>query len=90
MATKFKKIGPKATQDHDKWTLESWEIQFLQKMFLQDFPCQTLGFSTPDTQIQTQKSSEKGSLEIYEQLGLFVQMYPTTFLNGSPKSARNQ
>ena len=52
-------IGPKATQKHDKWTLESWEFQPLRFFFfLQYLLCKMLGFPSLDIQIQTQKLSE--------------------------------
>ena len=49
---KTMKMKPKATQNHEKSTLELQETQFLPKLiFLQYIPCQMLVFAIPDTKI---------------------------------------
>ena len=46
-ATKAMKIGPKATQNHEKSTLESREIQFLRKLFFATLPLPRARFCNP-------------------------------------------
>ena len=49
--TKVMKIGPKATLNHEKSSLESEEIQFLRKLNFAIPPLPNACFPIPDTQI---------------------------------------
>ena len=50
-ATKAMKIGPEATQNHEKSSLESQEIQFLRKLICAILSMPNACFPIPDTQI---------------------------------------
>ena len=54
------KIGPKATQNHEKGTLEITEIQLLRKLLFATLLMTKamFGFPIPDIQIQTQKQQK--------------------------------
>ena len=47
-ATKAMKIGPKATQNHEKMTLESQEIQFLRKLIFAILSMPNACFDAPE------------------------------------------
>ena len=58
-ATKAMKIGPKATQNHEKSTLESREIQFLRKLIFAIPPMQNACFPIPDTKFRPKHQQKK-------------------------------
>ena len=90
-ATKAMKIGPKATQNHEKSTLESWEIQFLRKLIFaipsMPNPC----FCNPRHPNLDPKIMRKSNLEIdMKKYSFLLQKYPKSSQNGSPKSTKNR
>ena len=90
-ATKVMKIGPKATKNHEKLTVESWEIQFVQKLIFAIPPLPNAWFSNPRHPDSNPKIIRKSNLEIdMKKLCFPVQMYPEICLNGSPKSTKNR
>ena len=90
-ATKAMKIGPKATQNHEKSTLESWEIQFLQKLIFAIPSMPNACFSNPRHPNLDPKTNRKSNLEIdMKKTVSFIQKYQKSSQNGSPKSTKNQ
>ena len=84
-APKVMKTGPKVTQNHEKLILESWEIQFLQKLFFAIPPLPNAWFSNPRHPDSDPQITRKNNLEIVvKRPCLLVQMYPKISLNGSP------
>ena len=71
-ATKVMKTGPKATQVHEEWTLESREIQFLRKLILAMCPLPNAWFSNPRHPDSYPKIIRKSNLEIRMKSALFV------------------
>ena len=67
------KIGPKATQNHEKLTLESWEIQFLQKLAFAIAPLPNAWFSNPRHPDSDPKIIRKSNLEINMKKNMFFQ-----------------
>ena len=63
-ATKTVQIGPKATQNHQKRTLESSEIQFLRKLICAITPLPNACFCNPNHPISDPKIIRKNNLEI--------------------------
>ena len=85
-ATKIKKIGPKATQNHEKSTPESWEIQFLQKSIFTIHALPNACFCNPRHPNLDSKMSRKSNLEIDMILFCFlVQKYPNKLSKWVPK-----
>ena len=58
------KIDPKATQNHEKLTLEAWEIQFLQKLIFAIPSLPNAWFSDPRHPDSDPKIIRKSNLEI--------------------------
>ena len=59
------KIGPKATQNHEKSTLESQEIQFLRKLIFAIPSMPNACFSNPRHRNLDPKTNRKSNLAIY-------------------------
>ena len=60
-ATKAMKSGPKATQNHEKSTLESQEIQFMRKLIFAIPSMQNACFSNPIHSNLYSKATEKAT-----------------------------
>ena len=89
--TKTVKIGPKATQNHEKMTLESQEIQFLRKLIFAIPSMPNACFSNPRHQNLDPKTNRKKQPgNRYEKIFVWVQKYPKGSQNGSPKSTKNR
>ena len=90
-ATKTMKIGPKATPNCEKSTLESQEIQFLRKLIFAILSMPNACFSNPRHPNLDPKTKRKSNLEIdMKQTVSFVQKYQKSSQNGSPKSPKNR
>ena len=90
-ATKAMKIDPKATQNHEKSTLESQEIQFLRKLIFAIPSMPNACFSNPRHPNLNPKTDRKNNLEIdLKKTTFLVQKYLKSSQNGSPKSTKNQ
>ena len=90
-ATKAMKIGPKATQNHEKMTLESQEIQFLRKLIFAILSMPNACFSNPRHRNLDPKTNRKSNLEIdMKKSSFLVQKCPKSSQNGSPKSSKNR
>ena len=90
-ATKAMKIGPKATQNHEKSTLESQEIQFLRKLIFAIPSMPNACFSNPRHPNLAPKINRKRNLEIdMKKTASFIQKYQKSSQNGSPKSPKNR
>ena len=90
-ATKAMKSGPKATQNHEKSTLESQEIQFLRKLIFAIPSMPNACFCIPGHPNSDQKSSEKNNLEIaMNKSSILDQKYRKNCQNGSHKSTKNR
>ena len=90
-ATKAMKIGPKATQNHEKMTLESQEIQFMRKLIFAIPSMPNACFSNPRHPNLDPKTNRKSNLEIdMKKTVSFVQKYQKSSQNGSPKSPKNR
>ena len=90
-ATKAMKIGPKATQNHEKMTLESQEIQFLRKLIFAIPSMPNACFCKPRHPHLDPKTNRKSKLEIdMKKTVSFVQKYQKSSQNGSPKSTKNR
>ena len=88
-STKAMKIGPQATRNHEKLTLESWDIQFLQKLIFVILPLPNTCFSNPRHPNVHPKTNRKSNLEQSEKL-FVVSKYPKNFQNVFPKSTKNR
>ena len=85
------KIGPKATQNHEKMTLESQEIQFLRKLIFAIPSMPNACFCKPGHPNLDPKTNRKSNLEIdMKKTVSFVQKYQKNSQNGSPKSTKNR
>ena len=90
-ATKAMKSSPKATQNHEKSTLESQEIQFLRKLIFAIPSMPNACFSNPRHPNLDPKTNRKSNLEIdMKKTVSFVQNYQKSSQNGSPKSTKNR
>ena len=90
-ATKIMKIGLKATQNHEKSTLESLEIQFLQKLIFAIPPLPNAWFSNPRHPDSDPKITRKSNLDINMKKSCFsIQINQTISRNGSPTSAKHR
>ena len=90
-ATKAMTIGPKATQNCEKSTLESQEIQFLRKLIFAIPSMPNACFSNPRHPNLDPKTNRKNNLEIdMKKTVSFVQKYQKSSQNGSPKSPKNR
>ena len=90
-ATEAMKIGPKATQNCEKSTLESQEIQFLRKLIFAILSMPNACFSNPRRPNLDPKTNRKSNLEKDMQKTVsFVQKCEKNSQNGSPKLPKNQ
>ena len=90
-ATKAMKSGPKATQNHDKSTLESQEIQFLRKLIFAIPSMPNACFCNPGHPNSDPKIIRKSNLEIdMKKSSFLVQKYSKSSQNRSPKSTKNR
>ena len=90
-ATKAMKIGPKATQNHEKSTLESQEIQFLRKSIFAIPSMPNACFCNPRHPNSDPKIIRKNNLKInMNKSYILVQKNPKSCQNRSPKSTKNR
>ena len=90
-ATKAMRIGPKATQNHEKLTLESQEIQLLRKLILSIPSMPNACFCNPGHPNSDPKIIRKSNLEIDMNKSCFlIKKYQKNFQNRSPKSTKNR
>ena len=71
-ATKAMKIAPKATQNHEKSTLESQEIEFLRKLIFAIPSVPNACFSNPRHRNLDPKTNKKSNLEIDMRKSFFL------------------
>ena len=89
-AANVMKIGTKATQNHEKRTLETWEIQLLRKSIFAIHPLPNAWFFNPRHPDSDSKSIRTNNLQIsITILFLLVPRYPKSAQNMSPKSVKN-
>ena len=90
-ATKAMKIGPKPTQNCEKSTLESQEIQFLRKLIFAILSMPNACFSNPGHPNSDPQIIRKSNLKIDLRKSCFsIQTYPKICLNVSPRSTKNR
>ena len=88
--TKVMKIGRKGNQNHEKWSLESWETRLLWKPLFAILPLPNAWFFNPRHPDWDPKSIRKNSQEInVKKSFLLLRRYPKNFQSGTPKSAKN-
>ena len=89
-ATKVMKIGSKATTNHEKWTLESWEIQLLRMSIFAIPPLPNARFFNPRHPDSNPKIIRKNNLESsMKSVAFLVHKYPKSSQNGLHKSPTN-